>query len=267
MYNLVKVTFATIALGLMPLIQVQAQSLGGALKDRIKKEAGKAFESPTKPSGNNQQNDRDNSDDDDDDRPSNAGGKPVNRGGGGLIVSPPDVRSNIDAAEAAFRGNRYAESRNAIRQAMIGVEMEIGQTVLDNLPNTIDQLAKVQGTDKVTSTGAGWVGLTIQRSYQKGEKQLNFMVANNSALMAATNMYLSNASYTASSDQQWKQVTLQGNRGILEYSDYSGYKLSVPMGQSSLFTLEGINFQSEQDIMSAANKFDLAAIKSQLGEK
>ena len=135
------------------------------------------------------------------------------------------------------------------------------------LPADLDQLAKVQGTDTVTSTGAGWVGLTIQRTYQKGDKQLNFTVANNSALMAATNMYLSNASYASSSDQQWKQISLQGNRGILEFSDYSGYKLSVPMGQNSLFLLEGINYQSEQEIMAAADKFDLSAIKSQLGEK
>ena len=80
-------------------------------------------------------------------------------------------------------------------------------------------------------------------------------------------MYLANSGYaTSSSDQNYKQVKFQDYRGVLEYDEYSGYKLSVPFGQSSVFVLEGINFANENELMTAGNKFDLNAIKNQLGE-
>ena len=35
------------------------------------------------------------------------------------------------------------------------------------------------------------------------------------------------------------------NRAIIEYDDNTGYKLSVPLGQTSLIVFEGVNFSSE----------------------
>jgi hypothetical protein len=56
-------------------------------------------------------------------------------------------------------------------------------------------------------------------------------------------------------------------RGVLEYDEYSGYKLSVPFGQSSVMVLEGINIQTENEMITAAEKIDLDNIKKTLGEQ
>jgi hypothetical protein len=72
---------------------------------------------------------------------------------------------------------------------------------------------------------------------------------------------------TTGGEQNWKQVKVKEHRGIIEYDESSGYKLSVPIGQSSLIVWEGINFASEQDMMNAANAFDLDGIKMTLGEQ
>ena len=52
-----------------------------------------------------------------------------------------------------------------------------------------------------------------------------------------------------------------------EYNEGSGYKLTVPIGQSSVIVFEGINFATEPDMMKAAEMFNIDAIKKELGEQ
>lgn len=193
----------------------------------------------------------------------------ANKGGAGLVTTPPDVNANLVDADAAFKANNYGEARYAVQQAMLGVEMEIGKKILKGLPESVAGLNIVKEDDKVTSTGWGWVGLTIQRKYGEGDKQLTTTIANNSAWMSAVNLYLANGGYaqTSSDNQKWKQTKVKGNKAIIEYDEGSGYKLTVPIGQTSLIIWEGVNFATEQDIMNAANSFDIDGIKKTLGEK
>jgi hypothetical protein len=198
-----------------------------------------------------------------------SGNNPSNKGGGGLITTPPDVNQNLSDAESAYKSANYGEARYAVQQAMLGVELEIGNEVLKSLPETVSGLPKQAESDQVTSTGWGWAGLTIQRKYLKDDKQLTTTIANNSAWMSAINMYLANGGYAqqTNGEQNWKQIKVKGYRGIIEYSESSGYKVSVPLGQSSLIVWEGVNFASEQEILAATNSFDIDGIKKMLGEK
>jgi hypothetical protein len=202
---------------------------------------------------------------------SNGGGNnPSNKGGGGLISTPPDVPQNLADADAAYKKNSYGEARYAVQQAMLGVELEIGNKILKSLPETISGLPKEAESDQVTSTGHGWAGLTIHREYNdQKDKQLGVTVANNSVWMSSVNAYLSNGGYAqqTNGEQNWKQTKVKGYKAIIEYSDGSGYKLSVPLGQSSLILFEGVNFANEQEMMKAAEAVDIDGIKKQLGEK
>lgn len=248
-----------------------SQGLVGKLKQRAEQAAEQAIEKKAQqktgtggtdqssPNGNTSQGSN----------TSSQGNRPTNKGGGGLVTSPPDVKQNLSDAESAFKTTSYGEARYAIQQAMLGVEMEIGNKVLKSLPASVLGLPSEAASDQVTATGWGWAGLTIQRKYLKEDKQLTTTIANNSAWMSAVNMYLANGGYAqqTNGEQNWKQVKVKGNRAIIEYSDDSGYKLSVPMGQSSLIVFEGINFSSEQEMLNAANSFDIDGIKKTLGEK
>jgi hypothetical protein len=200
---------------------------------------------------------------------SSGNSKAGNKGGGGLITTPPNVAENLTAAETAFKGGNYGEARYAVQQAMLGVELEIGQKILKSMPATVAGLDKDSSADQVTSTGWGWAGLTIHREYDKGDKQFKLTVANNAVWMNALNMYFNNMGYaqTNGGEQKWKQIKVKGNRAVIEYDDNTGYKVSVPLGQTSLVMYEGVNFASEADMMAAVNAIDLDLIKKQLGEK
>lgn len=212
--------------------------------------------------GNNQNN------------PGNTGGKGKsgNNAGEGLVTTPPDVNAALADAEAAYKKNQYGDSRFSVQQAMLGVEMMIGKEILKGLPDSIAPMKEDTTSDKVTSSGWGWVGLTMEREYRqnadKDPKELSFTLANNAAWMQAINLYLSGGYAQSSGEtQNWKQTRLKGHKGVIEFDKSSGYKISVPIGQTSLLILQGVNFTTEQDFMTACNAFDIDKIKAQLGEK
>lgn len=250
-------------------MSLNAQGLVGKLKQKASQAAEKALEKKaeeksgvtTGSSTDQNQNTGGNE--------SNPANHPTNKGGGGLVSTPPDVNQNLTDAESAYKSGSYGEARYAVQQAMLGVEMEIGQKVLKSLPETVSGLKKLDESDQVTSTGYGWAGLTIQRVYNNNDKEFKITIANNSAWMSAVNMYLANGGYaqTTGGQQNWKQTKVKGYRAIIEYNEGSGYKLSVPLGQTSLIVWEGINYASEQEMMSAANTFDIDGIKKMLGEQ
>ena len=196
-------------------------------------------------------------------------GGPRNKAGAGLISTPPDVKENLNAAESALKATSYADARQALQQAILGVEMEIGQNLLNSMPETILDLPKQTEKDQVLSSGGGFTGLTIHREYLKEDKQLSMTIANNAIMMNAINMFLNNGVFAtnSSNEQNWKQTRLKGNKAIIEYDQSLGYKLSVPIGQSTLLVFEGINFATEQEMMQAAEQFNIDSIKKTLGEK
>lgn len=187
----------------------------------------------------------------------------TNKGGAGLSNTAPDVKQNISDAESALKEKKYKDARYSVRQALLGVEIEMGKKVLEGLPNTVNGLNKVDEEDRVTSASIGFVGLIIERVYRNDDKELKFTVGNDAALLTPVNM----GAYVATTDQNQKQVKLKGYNGVLEYSEGSGYKLTVPFGQSSVMIVEGVNYANEQEIMSSAEEFDIDKIKKELGEQ
>ena len=68
-------------------------------------------------------------------------------------------------------------------------------------------------------------------------------------------------------NQNVKQTKVKSYKAVITYDDSKGYTLLVPLGQSSLIVWECVNFATEQDVMNAANAFDIDGIKKMLGEQ
>ena len=133
---------------------------------------------------------------------------------------------------------------------------------------SVNDLTKQDDADNVTSSGMNFAGLVIERGYAKGDQELKVSIANNSAWLSAVNLYLNGGGYASTENQEnYKKITFQGYPGVIEFDQSSGYKLSVPFGQSSIFILNGTNFDTEQQMMNAAGKFSIDSIKKQLGEQ
>ena len=190
----------------------------------------------------------------------------TNTRGGGLEASVPDVNLSIANAGTAFSSKDYKSAKAALRDALWGVELEIGMKLLEALPESVSSLKADMETDKISSSGEELMGLVIERVYVGNEDmELHFNVGNNSALLSMTSMAAASMYQQRSDQENVKQIQFQDHRGFIEYDDSSGYSLSVPFGQSSILILNGINFESESAFMEAANQFSLDLIKQKLG--
>lgn len=192
---------------------------------------------------------------------------PRNTTGGGLTTEAPDVMANIEDAEGNFDKKQYADARFAVRQAILGIELEIGNNILEGFPKSINGLPAVKDEDLVASTGIGFVGLVIERTYREGDKQFKVTVGNETALMGGVSMYMASGAYVNTQDQGHKSVKVGDNRGVIEFDESTGYRLTVPFGQSSVMITEGINFETEDEMMSATEEVGLDNIKKELGEE
>ena len=189
-----------------------------------------------------------------------------NTRGGGLSQEAPDVNRSITEAGRNFATSDYTATKAALRDAIWGVELEIGENVLASLPESISGLKAEPGSDQVTSTGIGFVGLLIERAYSASDQELVVTIGNDAALLGVASYFVAGDMVRQTGDQtNQKQIRFQEHRALVEYDDYSGYTLTAPFGQSSILVLKGVNFQSEQDFMAAANQIDLSLIKQKLG--
>ena len=191
-----------------------------------------------------------------------------NTKGGGLDNSTPNVKENIKSSQDAFASKNFSDARYSAKQAMMGVELEIGQNILKSLPEKTDGLPYVPEEDKVTSSGAGFAGLYINRNYQASDKQFKVTVQNNAMLLTSVNMYLE-SDYATNNQKKdnVKRTKFKTYKAIIQYDENSGYTLSVPFGQSSVLVMQGVNYASESALMTAANQIDIDKIKTELGEK
>lgn len=183
----------------------------------------------------------------------------------GKKLTPPDVNENIVAAETAVAAEDYSAAKFAIQQAMTGVELEIGYDILDNAPETVLEMNYVAEDDQVVTTGYGFLGLVIGRSYKSKKKEMTFQVMNNNAMVNLYSGMLTNASY-ASSEGDQKKVDVDGNEGVLRYEN-GNYELGIPLGQASILILSCEGFSDEAEVLAAAKVFKVNEIKQRLGEQ
>jgi len=199
-------------------------------------------------------------------------GAPKNTKGGGLTNTvPPDVTQQLADAEKSHTEGNLSDARYSIQQALMSIELQIGKEILKSLPQTVSGLEKDTTQNKVMSTQWGWNNLTIQSVYKKDDQQLTVTIGNNLLYSGLASTYFNNAMYMQTNSdgekQNVKQTKVKDNKAIITYDDNKGYTLMVPIGQSSLIVWECINFATENDVMNAANAFDIDGIRKMLGEK
>ncbi|HYJ62613.1 MAG TPA: hypothetical protein VEV62_02635 [Parafilimonas sp.] len=202
----------------------------------------------------------------------NSSGSPTNTKGGGLTnTTPPDVNQQIADAEKSQASGNYSDARYSIQQALMGIELQIGKEVLQSLPATVSGLQKDTTQSKVMSTQWGWNNLTIQSVYKKADQQLTVTIGNNTVYSGFVDLYFNNAGYMQTqsngNNQNVKQTKVKNYRALITYDESKGYTLLVQLGQSSLIVWECVNFATEQDVMNAADAFDVDGIKKMLGEQ
>lgn len=183
----------------------------------------------------------------------------------GKKLTPPKVEEHLENASSALGSERWSEARFEVKEAMHGVEIELGYKILEEMPKSVKGLSYNADDDGVVSTGIGFVGMVVSRYYGDDGKRITATIGNNSALGASYGLLL-NSGYSTNDGSQ-KNVTVQGNRGTMTFDGYNTYSLGVPFGQSSAFVLECEECTGEEDVMSAIDAFDISAFEKMLKDE
>ena len=197
---------------------------------------------------------------------------PSNHTGAGLTnTAPPDVLSNIAKAETAGKDTNYSQVRYALQQAIMGVEIQLGRQIIQSLPNTVNGLTKDTTKNVVSSTQFGWSNMTIQTVYSDGkDKQMTVMIGNIPMYASMVGLYFNNTYVQNNVTEQnpnIKQVQVKGEKSIIQFDQNTGYSLITQLGQSTVIAWQCVNFATEDEVMNAANAFDIANIKKLMGEQ
>lgn len=197
---------------------------------------------------------------------------PTNHTGAGLTnTPPPDVLSNISKAEAASKDSNFSQTRYALQQAIMGVEIQLGRQIIQSLPNTVDGLTKDTTKNVVSSTQFGWSNMTIQTVYSDGkDKQMTVMIGNIPMYAGMVSLYFNNAyvqNNMTEKNPNIKQVEVKGEKAIIQFDQSSGYSLIAQLGQATVIAWQCVNFANEDEVMKAAESFDIANIKKLMGEQ
>ena len=184
----------------------------------------------------------------------------------GKKLSAPDVNLHMDNAEEALDAGNYSLAREEARQAILGVEIQLGNQILEEMPTHVQGMEYEKNQDELYSTGAGFIGLLIARQFEGGKKNFSAKIVNNSTLMTFYSGAIQ-GNYSQGDEEGQKAVVVQGMKGIIRFDGDNHYELGVPLGQTSLFLLDCYNFEDETEVMGAANEFELAKYKSILGEQ
>ncbi len=179
-------------------------------------------------------------------------------------MSKAEVSQAMSDAGSSLSKKDYSEARYLLQQSLVEIEHQLGEKVLEEMPASVNSQSYDPEQDMVISTGAGFIGLEIKRSYPSNNGDIEAIIANNSVLLGPYTMALSNPQYM-SSNENMKSVKVQGRRGVLELSGDT-YNLAIPMGQSSVFLLSCESCSAESEIMSLASEFDLNKYIDILGE-
>lgn len=186
----------------------------------------------------------------------------------GKMLEPPKVGDNLDEAAFSLDQGNYGESRYFVQQAMMGIELEIGKKILEDLPKEVQGVPYNPDQDELYSNGAFFTGLAIGRTYYSKSKEINVRIVNNSALINTYTVALASSQGYNGEEGTYKSVRVQNNRGYLNYDPDNGdYGLGVPIGQATVIVIDFEGFADENEVMAATDEFDIEKIKQDLGEQ
>lgn len=179
-----------------------------------------------------------------------------------LVLSSPKAQeftSHLNTARTAYSGGKLEDTRFALQQMLLELDIIMGKEILKLLPQKMQDLAANTAQDNVTGT-SGFVGVIIHRDYGKDDKNIDLEVITNSPMIASLNTLLSLPFVGNTGDS--KVVKINGYKALVQKvsgdNDRTDFELQLPLN-STLITLKAPGYTQEQ-VVAMANTLPVAAI-------
>lgn len=180
----------------------------------------------------------------------------------GFQLSAQELASNLSDARTSYNTGDLENTRFALREALNSINEAIGSEVLGILPDKLGDMDKVEGSDDVTGTSIGFVGLYISREYKKDSATASFQIVSDSPMLSSINSLLSMSVFFASDPNQ-KKIKIDGYKALLTREESENGKVSydvqMPFG-NSLMTFETTGIDEEEQVTGILDEVPVSEI-------
>lgn len=180
----------------------------------------------------------------------------------GFQLSAQELASNLSDARTSYNTGDLENTRFALREALNSINEAIGSEVLGILPDKLGDMDKVEGSDDVTGTSIGFVGLYISREYKKDSATASFQIVSDSPMLSSINSLLSMSVFFASDPNQ-KKIKIDGYKALLTREESENgrvsYDVQMPFG-NSLMTFETTGIDEEEQVTGILDEVPVSEI-------
>jgi hypothetical protein len=181
-----------------------------------------------------------------------------------LLSGAQDFAKNLTTARSSYSAGRLEDTRFALEQMLVDLDIVIGKEIIKLLPTKVASLNYNAKEDNVTGGSGTVTGLFVERRYGAETKTATINVFNNSPEMSSINTILSMPLIGGMMrDENQKVIKIQGYKSLLNKivdsdTGKTNYELQVPMN-NTLLTVK-MDDTSEQEIAAVANGLQLSKI-------
>jgi hypothetical protein len=181
-----------------------------------------------------------------------------------LLSGAQDFAKNLTIARSSYSAGRLEDTRFALEQMLVDLDIVIGKEIIELLPTKVASLNYNAKEDNVTGGSGTVTGLFVERRYGAETKTATINVFNNSPEMSSINTILSMPLIGGMMrDENQKVIKIQGYKSLLNKivdsdTGKTNYELQVPMN-NTLLTVK-MDDTSEQEIAAVANGLQLSKI-------
>jgi hypothetical protein len=181
-----------------------------------------------------------------------------------LLSGAQDFAKNLTTARSSYSAGRLEDTRFALEQMLVDLDIVIGKEIIELLPTKVASLNYNAKEDNVTGGSGTVTGLFVERRYGAETKTATINVFNNSPEMSSINTILSMPLIGGMMrDENQKVIKIQGYKSLLNKivdsdTGKTNYELQVPMN-NTLLTVK-MDDTSEQEIAAVANGLQLSKI-------
>ena len=175
-----------------------------------------------------------------------------------------EFSKQLTQAKASYASGKLDDSRFAMQQALLELDIITGKEILKILPTTMETKAANIKLDNVTGA-SGFAGVVIHREYGTVDSSnVELEVIGNSPLIGSINAILSMPFVGNSGDQ--KVIKINGYKALVQKTsgnyDQVNYEIQLPL-TGSLITFRAPGLTQDQ-VIKLANTIPVADIAKML---
>lgn len=179
-------------------------------------------------------------------------------------VYAQEFEKNLNEAKTAYNSGDLENTRFALQQSLIQINISVGKEILAILPADLQGMKSNNDNDEVTGNNLGFAGLYVSRYYENESDHADIELITDSPILAGVNAILAMPFMVGSADENQKRIKVHGYKALLEKSlnekeEVKGYTVQIPVS-SSLLTLNVNGPYSEYEVIAMANSIPVPEI-------